>query len=519
MKNERSTQNHIQHHKQSDFSEVSDRMKKILYYFRRMPAGVFLAAVFLLVACAGQQLEVEPISKSENPQELINKLDNKIALAHKDQVNVLAPAWFEDAESSLNDAKKALDQGDAIQKIFDQVATGNAQLRRAEEIARISRTTLPEAIQGRNLARKAGAMNLGKEYMAAEEQFLKLTRAIEKNNLNYAQRNQATVTGLFRNLELRAIKIKTLGEVRSLLRVAKKQEAEEIAPESYAFAQNKLVETDAFITQNPYAKEKMHQMASEALFYARRLLEVLKQCGKVQTKQPEQVTLWVEGMLHQTTTKLSAPDMRDQSFEKQMENIIASIAAHQADNDFLVKKSKDQKDEIDRLQNKIASLEGLSQKQKKEKERLMAEKRFNEQLSSVQGFFEPNEAEVYKKEKQVIIRLKAMYFPVGQSFIMPQNYMLLSKVQRAVRLFGEPDVIIGGHTDSTGSEGLNEMLSQQRAEAVRQYFVANGTIPYDKVIAVGYGSMRPIASNATEAGRAVNRRIDITIAPKMNAGQ
>lgn len=484
-----------------------------------MSSGVFLAAIFLLVACAGPQLEVQPIAKSENPQELINKLDNKVALARKDQVNVLSPDWFDKAESSLNDAKEALDRGEALQKIFDLVATGNAQLHQAEEFAKISRTTLPEAIQGRNLARKAGAMNLGKEYNAVEEQFLKLTRAIEKNNLNYAQRNQASVTEQFRNIELRAIKIKTLGEVRSLLRVAKKQNGEEIAPKSFAAAQNKLIEADAFITKNPYAQEKMHAMASEALFYARRLLEIMKQCDKVQSMQPEQITLWVEGMLQQTTTKLSAPDMRDQSFEQQMENIIASIEAHQADNDFLVNKSKDQKDEIDRLQNKIASLEGLSQKQKEEKERLMAEKRFNEQLSSVQGFFEPNEAEVYKKEKQVIIRLKAMYFPVGQSFIMPENYALLSKVQRAIRLFEEPDVIIGGHTDSTGSEALNELLSQRRAEAVRQYFVANATIPYDKIIAVGYGSMRPIASNATEAGRAMNRRIDITIAPKLKTDQ
>jgi outer membrane protein OmpA-like peptidoglycan-associated protein len=102
---------------------------------------------------------------------------------------------------------------------------------------------------------------------------------------------------------------------------------------------------------------------------------------------------------------------------------------------------------------------------------------------------------------------------------MPNNYMLLSKVQRTIRLFGEPDVIIGGHTDSTGSEGLNEVLSQQRAEAVRQYFVANATIPYEKIIAVGYGSMRPIASNSTEAGRAMNRRIDITIAPQFKSSQ
>ncbi len=60
------------------------------------------AVISSLLACAGYQLEVEPISKSENPQELINELDNDIALARKNQLNVLAPTWFERAEFSLN---------------------------------------------------------------------------------------------------------------------------------------------------------------------------------------------------------------------------------------------------------------------------------------------------------------------------------------------------------------------------------------------------------------------------------
>jgi outer membrane protein OmpA-like peptidoglycan-associated protein len=155
-------------------------------------------------------------------------------------------------------------------------------------------------------------------------------------------------------------------------------------------------------------------------------------------------------------------------------------------------------------------LEGQSRKQE---ERLMAEKQLNELFSEVRGYFNPNEAEVYKSENQLIIRLKTINFPVGQAVIMPENYALLSRVQRAIRAFGEPDVIIGGHTDSSGPEPLNEHLSQQRAEAVRQYLVANGVLPFDKIIAVGYGSMRPLASNATEAGRAMNRRIDVTISP------
>jgi outer membrane protein OmpA-like peptidoglycan-associated protein len=489
-------------------------MKDMLKIVTSFTGIILVTIVLFLVACAGQQLKVEPISKSENPQELINQLDNDIALARKNQVNVLSPIWFAQAETSLNDAKKALDRGDQLSKILDDIATGRAELRRAEEVAKISRTTLPDAIKGRDLARAAGATNLGKDYTNVEERFIALTEAIEKNNLRYAQRSQARVTEQFRQLELRAIKIQTIGEVRRLMKDAEKKDLQEIAPQSFAVAEQKLIAADAFITQNPYQKEEMHKLAAEALFMARRLHEVAKQSGKVETMEPEQITLWVEDILYKTSQKLGAPDMRDRSFDYQVENIVATISAQQADHEFMVENAKKQQAEIDKMQQQIASLEGKSLKEQKEKERLLAEKQFNEKLGSIQHFFKPQDAEVYKKQNQVIIRLKAMRFPVGQSVIMPENYALLSKVQRAIRTFGEPDVIIGGHTDSTGSEELNEHLSQQRADAVRQYFVANGTLPYEKIIAVGYGSMRPIASNASESGRAMNRRIDVVITPE-----
>jgi len=476
---------------------------------------VILPAIILfLLACAGHQLEVEPISKTENPQELINKLDNDIALARKNQINVLAPTWFERAESSLNGAKKGLDRGDLLSEILDNIAIGRAQLRRAEEIAKVSQTMLPNAIKARNMARNAGATSLGDAYADAEERFIGLTQAIEDNNLNYARRSQARVVERFRILELRAIKIRTIGEVRRLIISAKKQGMHKIAPQSFALAEKKLADADAFITENPYQKEKMHKIATEALFMAQRLHIVAQQSEKVETMEPEQITLWVEGILYQTSVNLSAQDMRNQPFHKQLENILATVSAQHADHKFVVENTKKQQDEIEELHQQIASLEGQSLKERQEKERLLDEKQFNQKLSSIQDYFKPQEAEVYKKQNQVIIRLKAMQFPVGQSVIMPENYGLLSKVQRAIRTFGEPDVIIGGHTDSTGSEGLNEHLSQKRADAVRQYFVANRTLPYEKIIAVGYGSMRPLASNATEGGRAMNRRIDVIITPE-----
>jgi OmpA-OmpF porin, OOP family len=69
---------------------------------------------------------------------------------------------------------------------------------------------------------------------------------------------------------------------------------------------------------------------------------------------------------------------------------------------------------------------------------------------------------------------------------------------------------VEGHTDITGGAGINESLSRRRAEAVRAALIQRGVAP-SRIIAAGYGSAQPLGDNATEAGRAMNRRIEIRI--------
>lgn len=69
-------------------------------------------------------------------------------------------------------------------------------------------------------------------------------------------------------------------------------------------------------------------------------------------------------------------------------------------------------------------------------------------------------------------------------------------------------ILVGGHTDSTGSAAYNLKLSQQRAESVKDKLVAKG-VSADKIITRGYGDTRPVATNKTAAGRTANRRVDI----------
>jgi len=468
--------------------------------------------VLLLAACAGTQPGVQPIPRSANPTDVVNEFDVEITTARKNQLNVLSPDWFSKAETSLARAKKALGKGDEISEIMENVTEGRAQLKTAEEMAQVARTTLPDVIKSREMARAAGATKI-KDYAGVEDDFLTLTKAIEDNNLWLAQRDRGSVSKAFRALELRAIKDQTIGEVRRLLAQAENDGARKYAPHSLSMAQQKLKNTDAFITQNPYEKAEMQEMANDALFYAQRLVQMNKQSQKIRAMESEEIARWIEDMLHQTTAKLSAPDMRNEPFETQVENMVESVSALQADHNFVIQQTKSQETQISTLTKRIAVLEGETQEERMAKERLTAEKEFNQKFSQIQNYFKSNEAEVYKQGNQLVIRLKAIQFPVGKDIIMPKNYEVLSTVQKSIRTFGQPDVVIEGHTDSTGSDEINEHLSQQRAEAVRQYLVANRTLPYDRIVAVGYGSMRPLASNQTAEGRAINRRIDVIVKP------
>ena len=479
---------------------------------RYLPIGlIFLSAGIL--SCGGSQLKVEPLAKNQSPAELIQKLEKDVTSARQDQVNVLAPDWYARSESSLKAAKQELQKGGELSDILEYVAEGQAQLLTARDKSQLSRSVLPKAIRNRELARAAGAPTLGQDYAEVEAKFLNLTRAVEKDNISYAKNRRERVATDFRRLEIRAIKVRTIGEVRSLLQKAKREKTYKIAPKTYQQAQQKLVAADEFISKNPYAKEEMRRKAQAALFSAKRHLEIARQARQLAAMQPEPTALMFEKNLQAIASKLQAPDMRDRNFSTQVENIIGSVAALQYERTAMLEKASDQQKVSDQLQVRLSELEGKTKAEQSAKERLLAEKQFNELFEKVRTYFEPKEAEVYKREGQLVIRLKAMAFPVGQSIIQPKNYALLSKVQRAVRTFDDVDLIIEGHTDSTGSEEVNELLSEQRADAVRQYLVANETLAFDKIIAVGYGSSRPLASNKTKKGRAINRRIDLIITP------
>lgn len=103
-------------------------------------------------------------------------------------------------------------------------------------------------------------------------------------------------------------------------------------------------------------------------------------------------------------------------------------------------------------------------------------------------------------------------FGFDQATLQPQFYPVLDNVAGTLQQYNQTVIEVAGHTDSVGSDSYNQQLSQRRAEAVANYLNSRG-IMRDRMITVGAGETRPIASNDTEQGRAENRRVEITLVP------
>jgi outer membrane protein OmpA-like peptidoglycan-associated protein len=103
-------------------------------------------------------------------------------------------------------------------------------------------------------------------------------------------------------------------------------------------------------------------------------------------------------------------------------------------------------------------------------------------------------------------------FEVNKSYVKPNFTEVLHSVSLVLNEYKSTMIEVAGHTDSTGSESYNQMLSQQRAQAVSNILMQDGVQPV-RIDTVGYGEGRPIASNANAAGRQQNRRVELTLLP------
>jgi outer membrane protein OmpA-like peptidoglycan-associated protein len=103
-------------------------------------------------------------------------------------------------------------------------------------------------------------------------------------------------------------------------------------------------------------------------------------------------------------------------------------------------------------------------------------------------------------------------FEVDKTDVKPNFVEVLGSVALVLKEYKSTMIEVAGHTDSTGSNSYNQLLSQQRAHSVSRVLINSG-VEGIRIDTVGYGETRPIATNNTPAGRQQNRRVELTLLP------
>jgi len=111
------------------------------------------------------------------------------------------------------------------------------------------------------------------------------------------------------------------------------------------------------------------------------------------------------------------------------------------------------------------------------------------------------------------LAIKTIYFDSGRSDLKEGAKAALADIATLLKQNPDATVLVGGHTDAVGGELYNLQLGQARAYAVREFLLKENGIEARRIHAVVFGKAAPVADNSTEQGRAMNRRVALTVVP------
>jgi len=121
---------------------------------------------------------------------------------------------------------------------------------------------------------------------------------------------------------------------------------------------------------------------------------------------------------------------------------------------------------------------------------------------------------VTRKGDQIVLNMPGnVTFETGKAAINPGFNNVLVSVADVIKEYKNTNVEISGHTDNRGNQQANQILSEQRAQAVAAFMRKSG-VADKRLKAVGYGPNQPVADNTSEEGRAANRRVEIFLTPE-----
>jgi OOP family OmpA-OmpF porin len=436
--------------------------------------SIVMLSFIILTGCTS--IEKAKLSSS-NPSVVIENIEQeKNSLIYKN-TDLLAQTSFKEADKRLIKAKQDLKNNEPTKEILSTLGESKAYFQKAKEMAK-SRKILPENIL-------TARHNAVKNQIYTSAVLTKKLNSIDKSLINESDTfrvnlSPATLSNfqkMYQELEIETIQNNRLGTFKRMIKQAERKNAKELAPRTLKAAQNAV----------NYSENLISQSVLDPNYYRISVVKANKSV-KLLNDVMNKLTNDAKGSSEKTALKLV---YQERKLGRLSDNItfLQSSLSRSSDQIGVMNEDIKEKD------NQIAS----------------SKSKLNLQIAidKVRNSFNEDEANVYQQGNNLIIRLRKINFASGSANIPVNSMSLLSKVNSIITGLHPKEVVIQGHTDSTGYASRNMMLSNKRAQSVKKY-LSSLDAKY-LMDARGYGESMPIANNQTQMGRILNRRVDIVV--------
>ena len=441
--------------------------------------NLFLCYGLALILFGCASAKKAELSSGSDPKAAVSEVTKIMLRAEDKQSDLLSPKEYLQGADFLNRAERGLSAGHKKEIILDNAAIAKAYFQDSMIQAGVRSANASRILHARKASLNAGLR--GSIELLAELDDVDKDLRSETDNFEDVldPKEFSEFQKKYFSLEVKAVQFTELDGVRRAIKKSSSKNAEDLAPNSLVNAMLDLNEAENFIAQSPRNPGIHKKAVNIAIESSVLLLDVMD------------VILNAKGT---------------------PENIALKIVKQNRQLGLLSKNVGLLEKDLKATKSNLAQTEGALKSQEEALKKSSTQVKFQKAMEQAGEYFSEEEASVYQQGNKLIFRLKKINFSSGTSIIPATSKPLLSKVNDIIKPLGAEMVVVQGHTDSVGSANINKNLSIKRASSVANYlasFAGGYKIGY-----LGFGETRPIASNETKEGRAINRRVDLVVTAK-----
>ena len=463
----------------------------------------------VLISCTSAP-EVEPTPTPKLKAAIAEVVGLKKA-ADIDQADLLSFSEYMEGLDYLNKAQHGLANNYESDYILEKTTGGKTQLRQALKNSRDRTPNAVRILESRKAMLDAGLKNSPE----LTDDLADLDDDLRDDTDNFARALEPLEFSEFQKkyfaLEIKAVQFRELDAVKASIQKASEEEAKDLAPQSLRTALLDVSEAENLIAQSPRdpsVYQVILDLAIESSVFLSDVMGVILDAPGT----PENVAERIVDQNRELESLSKNVGSLQQNLKTTQSTLVETEGSLKQKETALVESEsalKLQDQELKSTRSTLLETESALILQNEQLEKNSMQIRFQRAMDQAVEEFSDEETSVYQQGSKLIFRLKKINFASGSSTIPAASKPTLTKINDIIKNLGAELVAVEGHTDSVGAADLNKKLSTKRAVSVAKYLasLAGGY----KTGYVGYGESRPIASNETKEGRAINRRVDLVV--------